>query len=180
MRPGVGAGESWLRLMGCGMGVGGASVGNDIGDEGAAALAETLETNTTVTTIQMHGASRRPSDVRARREAWGASRCECFLRSWDGRGAATGNFIGTAGSASISSSLRRNFTLRHAQGIPGEDVRTALASRYRIPHVRFLARTRALCLSGRGAGCGGDAVLPCLACSAPLWVLARVCQLQGK
>ena len=51
-----------------------------------------------------------------------------------------------------------------------------LASRYRIiPHVRFLVRMRALCLSERGVGTG--VVVVWLASRAPLWVLVRVCGL---
>ena len=52
-----------------------------------------------------------------------------------------------------------------------------LASRYRIPHVRFLVRMRALCLSERGVGM--NVVVVWLASRAPLWVLVRVCGLIG-
>ena len=63
-------------------------------------------------------------------------------------------------------------------GINGLDAE--LGSRYRIPHVRFLVRMRALCLSERGVGTDADVVVVWLASRAPLWVLVRVCGLFAR
>ena len=90
---------------------------------------------------------------------------------------------GAADRALFFYALRLNFSLRDVEGIAGVDaehancVKTELASRYRIPHVRFLVRTRAICLSGRGAGTSKGVVVVWLLCDAPLWVLVRVCGL---
>ena len=48
---------------------------------------------------------------------------------------------------------------------------------YRVPHVRFVARSRALWQAGRCASVGPPRVLPWLLRTAPLWVVVRVCEL---
>ena len=48
---------------------------------------------------------------------------------------------------------------------------------YRVPHVRFVVRSRALWQVGRCASVGPPRVAPWLLRTAPLWVVVRVCEL---
>ena len=54
----------------------------------------------------------------------------------------------------------------------------ALGKRYRVRHIRYLLRIRALCLGGRARPVGGArSTIVWLATAAPLWVIVRVCAL---
>ena len=141
---------------------------NDIGDAGAAAIADALKMNKTVTTIDLSCALR---EARARGLLWRRWNSSCGGWGWT-----PGNHIGVAGAV-FSSALLLNLSLRVVGGIPGLDAE--LANRYRIPYVRFLVRMRALCLSERGVGTDENGVCVWLANRAPLWVLVRVCGLIG-
>ena len=76
---------------------------NDIGDAGAASIAEALASNTTITSVDMSGEVRAGAGVLSERsfEAWGG-RC---------RSCVSGNVIGGAGAASIAEALALNTTI---------------------------------------------------------------------
>ena len=86
--------------------------------------------------------------------------------------------FGTPGITALSAMLTRNFVVRH---IPGwYSVLPDLRSHYRVPRVRFIARTRALCQEGRcRAACSRGELqdLAWLCERAPLWVVVHVCAL---
>ena len=75
-----------------------------------------------------------------------------------------------------------NFALRRVyhrtlSGVSLQEV--ALQDHYRVPHVRFVARTRVLCQAGRARadGVGVVKTLNWLCERAPLWVVVHVCAL---
>ena len=147
---------------------------NSIGDAGAAAIAEALKINKTVTTIDLKGAlcaTRDRAECCGARSGGGAAR-----KLMRGGGGAPDNRINIrSGTSAFASALLLNVSVRVVGGICGLDAE--LASSYRIPHVRFLVRMRALCLSERGVGTEKDVVVVWVASRAPLWVLVRVCGL---
>jgi hypothetical protein len=85
--------------------------------------------------------------------------------------------IGESGRALLAAAVASNFVLRDFEF--GDGVLDAeLRCWFRVPHVRFLVRTRAMCQAGRAraAGARGD-VAVWLIDRAPLWVVVRVCAL---
>ena len=55
-----------------------------------------------------------------------------------------------------------------------------LGCHYRVPHVRFVVRSRALCQAVGGVGVGSGSVVLWLLRNAPLWVVVGVCELLRK
>ncbi len=80
-------------------------------------------------------------------------------------------------------SLKLNFVLRSfgfdAFGPYNSPLlRTELAARYRVPHVRCIVRTRVMCQAGRARATDARGVSVAWLCErAPLWVVVRVCAL---
>ena len=85
------------------------------------------------------------------------------------------NSFGATGKLALEELLRLNFVLRF---VPGVDCQTELACHYRVPHVRYIVRTRVMCQAGRARRCGRARDIVALLCeSAPLWVVVHVCAL---
>ena len=78
-------------------------------------------------------------------------------------------------------SLELNFVLRQlpCSDAVGGVLDAELRCHYRVPHVRFVARTRVLCQTGRclRAARARDDILEWLCEHAPLWVVVQVCAL---
>jgi hypothetical protein len=93
-------------------------------------------------------------------------------------------YIGGAGAAvadTVLRSLKLNFVLRVMDGVDDFDsppLEAELACHYRVPHVRFVVRTRVMCQAGRAraAVARGD-IVAWLCERAPLWVVVHVCAL---
>ena len=74
--------------------------------------------------------------------------------------------------------LKTNFVLRTLSLTGAAALNTELERRHRMPHVRFLIRTRALCLAGRCCAAGGRSAIAAWLCErAPLWMLVRVVEM---
>jgi hypothetical protein len=73
--------------------------------------------------------------------------------------------------------LRLNFVLRKMSTHRSLDAE--LAAHYRVPHVRFIARTRVMCQAGRARATADarDEIVAWLCEHAPLWVVVHVCTL---
>ena len=94
------------------------------------------------------------------------------------RGADCG--IDNTGAALICSAARASLCLRERAlfGIHHDpELVLEWRSHFRVPRIRMLLRTRALCLRGRAAGARLGDVVVWLCCTTPLWVLVRVCGL---
>ena len=125
-----------------------ASAENGIDHAGVAALANALELNAAITSLNLER--------------------ECC-----------------AGAHAVALHCTRRF------GVPGNigdhyyslrgaysEVDRRLAMHYRVPHLRFIARTRVMCQVGRALAAGADScVVAWLCVTAPLWVVRRVCKL---
>jgi hypothetical protein len=102
-------------------------------------------------------------------------------------GAGTENGTADASIADLQAAAASNFRLRACDVAPF-DGRASPAARalvrelgchFRVPHVRFIVRTRVLCQAGRcraPAGARGASVAWLLE-RAPLWVVVHVCAL---
>ena len=58
-----------------------------------------------------------------------------------------------------------------------QDLMHEIRRYYRVPHVRFVVRSRALWQAGRCASVGPPRVVTWLLRTAPLWVVVRACVL---
>ncbi len=101
---------------------------------------------------------------------------------------AADNDVGEACIAAVMSTVRMNFVLRVFDVAPAKGGSAAEAGRvllsaelrchYRVPHVRLIVRTRAMCQAGRARAAGARGDIVAWMCErAPLWVVVHVCAL---
>jgi hypothetical protein len=164
------------------------AVNNGIGDRGATALADAMKENATLKVVDL-----RCELTRAR---GGVHVCVCVCGGGGAgltrdvtchcggvvtyvppRGPCAGTSITSVGAALMATALKTNFVMREVR-IQDAAISAEMTGVYRVPHVRFIIRTRYCCLTGGRARCDARSeVIAWLCQRAPLWVVVHVCAL---
>lgn len=143
-----------------------ARAGNPIGREGEAALLAAANRNYGIRTLEVSPAR-------------GTRGCTSHVIVQRARALRL-----TRAAAARSYARRYGYFVEYVPSPFERDLTATLASRFRVPHVRFILVLRALCLAARAGGSAALGGAPSLrapiqwVCSAsPLWVVVAVCRL---